>query len=107
MGSTWALHGAPEMSGESPHPVQLEVETSHRHLPGHVLRYALGFKDPIFEHAFAEGTPSALLIKDLEFVSIGNVNVVRPRQTGPLHFRKHCEVCPRVVNLSFDLPCLP
>ena len=61
------------------------------------------FRDPNYELALEEGTPSALLIKDLKFVSIGDVNIVRPRQTGYLHFRKHCEVCPRVVNLSFDL----
>ena len=96
MGSTWALHGAP--------PAAAHGDTSNQGmLPWEVFTHMLTFKDAKHEMAFAEGTPSALLIKDLKFVSIGDVNIVRPRRTGSLNFIKHCGVCPRVVNLSFDL----
>ena len=72
-------------------------------VPSEVFMHILAFKGATYEIAWAEGTQSALLIKDLKFVSIGDVNIVRPRQTGSLHFIKHCEVCPRVADLSFDL----
>ena len=76
-------------------------------VPFEVFMRILTFKDATYEMARTGGTPSALLVKELKFVSIGDVNIVRPRQTGSLHFIKHCEVCPRVVNLSFDLKRLP
>ena len=75
------------MAGMVSHPEQFENETTQTNLPGHVLRYVLYFKDPTYEMALTSGTPTALLIKDLQFVSIGNINIVRPRQTGSLHFK--------------------
>ena len=73
------------------------------HLPFEVSRHMMTFRDPIYELALEEGTPTARLVQDLEFVSIGGINIIRPRQTGSLHYSKHCEVCARAVNLSFEL----
>ena len=72
-------------------------------LPWEVFTHLLAFKDTRYEMALKEGMPSALLIKDLKFISIDGINIVRPRPTGSLHFIKHGEVCPRVVYLLFDL----
>ena len=88
-------------------PSLVSMTMAQYHLPFEVFRHMMTFRDPIYELALEEGTPTALLIKDLKFVSIGDVNIVRPRQAGSLHFIKHCEVCPRAVNLSFDLKRLP
>ena len=97
MGSTWALHGAPQMA-------TARGDTSGQAmLPWEVFTHLLTCNDATYETAFAEGSPTALLLKDLKFVSVGDVNIVRPRQTGSLHFIKHCKVCPRVVNLAFDV----
>ena len=99
MGSTRALHGAPQMgTGDT---------SAQAMLPWEVFTHLLTFKDPIYETASAEGTPSARRIKDLSFSVIGGCTIIRPRQTGSLHFIKHCEACPRAVNLSFDLTRLP
>ena len=87
-------------------PSLVSMTMAQSHLPFEVFRHMMTFRDPIYELALAEGTPSALHIKDWEFVITGDVNIVRPRQTGSLHFIKHGGVCPRVVNLSFDLKLL-
>ena len=79
-------------------PSLVSMTMAQSHLPFEVFRHMMTFRDPIYELALEEGTPTALLIKDLKFVSIGDVNIVRPRQTGSLHFIKHCGVCPRASN---------
>ena len=65
-------------------PSLVSMTMAQYHLPFEVFRHMMTFRDPIYELALEEGTPTALLIKDLKFVSIGDVNIVRPRQTDLL-----------------------
>ena len=98
MGSTWALHGAP-LSQTAAAPGGTSIRGM---LPWEVFTHLLTFKDAKYEMAFAEGTPIARLIKDLNFSMIGGYTIIRPRETGTLYFIKHCEVYPRSVSLCFD-----
>ena len=94
MGSTWALHGATQAAAAP--------GGFRGMLPWEVFTHLLTFKDAKYEMAFAEGTPSARLIKGLNFVMLDDYTIIRPRETGTLYFITHCKVYPRSVSLCFD-----
>ena len=72
-------------------------------LPFDIFRYTMTFKDPVYEKAFTGGTPSAVVIKELKFLNIGDAMVVRPKQSGAAYFLRNCPIYSRSMSLCFEL----